>query len=58
MDYKLRNWELTDAADLARNANNVRIAENLRNTFPNPYTPRRGMRSSISAIAAGRTRAR
>lgn len=38
MDYKLRNWELTDAVDLARNANNARIAENLRNTFPNPYT--------------------
>lgn len=38
MEFKLRNWRPEDAADLARAADNPRIAANLRNTFPHPYT--------------------
>lgn len=34
----LRPWETGDAAALARFAGNPRIAANLRDAFPNPYT--------------------
>ena len=35
---ELRKWTPADAADVARYANNPRIAQNLRNVFPHPYT--------------------
>jgi ribosomal-protein-alanine N-acetyltransferase len=38
MEFKLRKWELRDADDIALCANNVEIANNLRNAFPFPYT--------------------
>jgi len=34
----LREWRPGDAASLARHANNPRVARNLRDLFPNPYT--------------------
>lgn len=34
----LRKWEQKDAKALAEAADHPRIAENLRNAFPNPYT--------------------
>jgi RimJ/RimL family protein N-acetyltransferase len=34
----VRSWEIGDAASLAANANNDRIAINLRDRFPHPYT--------------------
>ena len=37
-DWILRKWTPEDAADVARYANNPRIAANLRNVFPHPYT--------------------
>lgn len=37
-DFKLRAWETGDAKSLAQAADNPNIANNLRNTFPNPYT--------------------
>ncbi len=37
-DFKLRAWETGDAESLAQAADNPNIANNLRNTFPNPYT--------------------
>ena len=37
-DFVLRKWRLSDAEDIALSANNPRIAKNLRNTFPNPYS--------------------
>ncbi len=36
--FSLRPWEAEDADDLARNANNPKIAKNLRDGFPYPYT--------------------
>ncbi len=38
MDFELRKWRHEDAADVAEAANNKKIAANLRNVFPNPYT--------------------
>lgn len=35
---KLRKWDMLDAGSLARYANNPKIAQNLRDVFPNPYT--------------------
>jgi|LGOV01.1.fsa_nt_gb ribosomal-protein-alanine N-acetyltransferase len=38
MEFKLRDWKLSDAESIVPLANNQKIAGNLRNTFPNPYT--------------------
>lgn len=38
MDFILRKWKAEDAAEVARYANNEKIACNLRNAFPYPYT--------------------
>ncbi len=38
MDFKLRPWRIEDAESLASYANNSKIAENLRDVFPYPYT--------------------
>ena len=38
MDFKLREWKISDIDSVAYNANNEKIAEKLRNVFPNPYT--------------------
>lgn len=35
---QLRPWQLTDAASLARHANDPDIARNLRDVFPHPYS--------------------
>ena len=37
-DFKLRAWKTEDAEVLARAADNPKIAGNLRNVFPSPYT--------------------
>lgn len=37
-DWTLRKWSPADAADVAHYANNPKIAANLRNVFPYPYT--------------------
>jgi RimJ/RimL family protein N-acetyltransferase len=34
----LRAWKPSDAASLARNANNPKVARQLRDRFPHPYT--------------------
>jgi ribosomal-protein-alanine N-acetyltransferase len=36
--YILRPWHPGDAGSLVRHANNPRVAGNLRDAFPNPYT--------------------
>lgn len=36
---QIRPWSLGDAAALLRHADDPRIAENLRDRFPSPYTP-------------------
>ena len=38
MDFILRPWQTYDAKSLAASANDYRIASNLRNAFPHPYT--------------------
>lgn len=38
MDYILREWKLGDAESIAAYANNEKIARNLRDAFPHPYT--------------------
>ncbi|MEI7885489.1 MAG: GNAT family protein [Clostridia bacterium] len=38
MEFVLRDWQVADAESLAKQANNPRIANNLRNIFPHPYT--------------------
>ena len=37
-EFMLRAWKTEDAKSLAQSANNLNIAKNLRNAFPNPYT--------------------
>lgn len=36
---QVRPWHSDDAPALIRHANNPRVAENLRDRFPSPYTP-------------------
>jgi hypothetical protein len=36
--YLIRDWEMDDEASLVKYANNPKVADNLRNTFPCPYT--------------------
>ena len=38
MTLTLRSWSLSDAETLARHADNPRVACNLRDSFPHPYT--------------------
>lgn len=38
MNFLLRPWKTEDAEDLAKAADNPKIAANLRNVFPSPYT--------------------
>ncbi len=38
MEFILREWKESDAADIAEFANNPKIAGNLRDGFPHPYT--------------------
>lgn len=38
MEWNLRQWRETDAADVAAYADNKKIADNLRDAFPHPYT--------------------
>jgi RimJ/RimL family protein N-acetyltransferase len=40
--YKLRECQLSDAASLAENANNINIWNNVRDYFPHPYTEEDG----------------
>lgn len=38
MRFELRKWKLEDVSDVAYYANNEKVAANLRNVFPYPYT--------------------
>ena len=38
MDFELRKWNIEDIESVARYANNEKIACNLRDAFPYPYT--------------------
>lgn len=39
-NFVLRPWSRSDATSLAKNADDLEIWKNLRNSFPNPYTLR------------------
>ena len=38
MEFQLRKWKKEDIEDVARFADNKKIASNLRDGFPHPYT--------------------
>ena len=40
MEFELRPWRMEDAETIARYANNPKVAANLRDAFPHPYTQR------------------
>ncbi len=40
----LRRWALTDIDSLVKYANNKKIADNLRDVFPHPYTAADGIK--------------
>lgn len=44
--FTLRPWQITDAASLAKYANNASIAKNLTDAFPHPY----GMENALAFI--------
>jgi RimJ/RimL family protein N-acetyltransferase len=41
-NFILREWQLSDAASLAENANNINIWNNVRDYFPHPYSEQDG----------------
>jgi len=41
-NFELREWQLSDAASLAENANNISIWNNVRDYFPHPYSEEDG----------------
>lgn len=43
MEFKLRPWHINDLIDLVHFANNPRIANNLTDAFPHPYTEQDGI---------------
>lgn len=47
----LRPWRIDDAADLATNANNSKIASKMTDAFPHPYTTEKA-KNWIETIAA------
>lgn len=52
----LRQWRAADLDALVRHANNIRVADNLRDHFPHPYTLDAGrlFLESVGAFDAGR----
>ena len=49
VNFTLRSWNMDDVDNLVRFANNKKIADNLTNAFPHPYTREDGI-SFISSI--------
>ena len=44
MNFKLRQWALSDLHSLVQHANNDKVAQYLRDTFPHPYTHEDGQK--------------
>ena len=42
MEFSLRPWSITDLDSLVKHANNFKIAKNMTNQFPHPYTIGKG----------------
>ena len=49
-NFKLREWRLSDAAALAENANNINIWNNIRDSFPHPYSEEDGKQFITTVI--------
>ena len=41
-NFTLREWQISDAASLAENANNINIWNNVRDALPHPYSEKDG----------------
>lgn len=54
--FRLRPWHMDDLDALVRHANNPRIAANLRNAFPHPYTRESGENFLNMVVPATPTR--
>lgn len=54
INFDLREWQPGDAESVAKYANNPKIAQNLRNFFPNPYTLRDAEKYIESCIHANK----
>ena len=52
MEWSLKPWNMSDAADIARYGNDPAIAANLRNAFPYPYT-RKDAEQFINSCISG-----
>jgi RimJ/RimL family protein N-acetyltransferase len=50
-NFELREWQASDVASLAENANNIHIWNNVRDYFPNPYSEEDG-RQFIEIVLA------
>ena len=49
----IRRWRMADAEALARHANNINVAQQLRDRFPHPYTRANAHAFLKAATAAG-----
>jgi [ribosomal protein S5]-alanine N-acetyltransferase len=56
MDFTLRKWTIKDLGNLMKYANNFKIAKNMTNAFPYPYTEKFGRRYISKAITIKPTR--
>jgi ribosomal-protein-alanine N-acetyltransferase len=52
-DFKIRPYRLGDEESIAKHANNPKVALNLRDTFPNPYTLEDAKRWIQMCVAEG-----
>ncbi|MBC8570342.1 GNAT family N-acetyltransferase [Zongyangia hominis] len=56
MEFSLRPWLLTDVPSVLKYADNEKIAANLRDVFPHPYTEADAVGYVSSCIGAGEER--
>lgn len=56
MNFILRPWQESDIDSVAKYANNKKIADNLRDAFPWPYTHEDARGYVLSCLAAGEAR--
>lgn len=56
MNFILRPWKESDIDSVAKYANNKKIADNLRDAFPWPYTHEDARGYVLSCLAAGEAR--
>lgn len=52
MECKIRHWKIKDARDLAKNLNNKKVLDNLRDGIPYPYTESDAMDFISAMISA------